>query len=92
LQKSDLLTSLLLDLLFLSLVFNLPVMKSMTLAELADRHEDLADVERLLTMDEFKELDRRVRSMSDRSLSQLVDECLRFREQKLRVHRIVVAP
>ncbi len=76
------------DMLFLSLVFNLPVMKSMTLVELAERQEDLADVDRLLQADEFKELDRRVRSMSDRSLAELVDECLRFREQKLRVHRL----
>ena len=35
LQKKDLLTSLLLDLLFISIVFNLNVMKSMTLSELS---------------------------------------------------------
>lgn len=33
-------TSLLLDLLFLAMVFQLPVMKSMTLTELCDRHTE----------------------------------------------------
>lgn len=53
-QKKDLLTSLLLDLLFLAIVFNLPVMKSMTLSELSNRPEDLANPEELLTQEEYK--------------------------------------
>lgn len=46
-------TSLLLDLLFLSIVFHLPVMKSMTLTELCDRHTELEDVDKLLKQEEY---------------------------------------
>uniref|UniRef100_A0A9J2P9Y6 BTB domain-containing protein n=1 Tax=Ascaris lumbricoides TaxID=6252 RepID=A0A9J2P9Y6_ASCLU len=86
--KKDLLTSLLLDLLFLAIVFNLPVMKSMTLSELSNRPEDLANPEELLTQEEYKSLDRRMRNMSDRNLVELIEEVQRFREQRLRVHLV----
>ncbi|VDM25366.1 unnamed protein product [Toxocara canis] len=86
--KKDLLTSLLLDLLFLAIVFNLPVMKSMTLSELSNRPEDLANPDELLTQDEYKNLDRRMRNMSDRNLIELIEEVQRFREQRLRVHLV----
>ena len=52
--KKDLLTSLVLELLFLSIVFNLPVMKSMTLSELSQRTEELAHPEKLLDQTEYK--------------------------------------
>ncbi|VDN56593.1 unnamed protein product [Dracunculus medinensis] len=53
-NKKDLITSLLLDLLFLAIVFNLPVMKSMTLAELSSRTDELVNVEELLKQDEYR--------------------------------------
>lgn len=46
-------TSLLLNLLFLSMVFYLPIMKSMTLIELCDRHLELEDVDKLLKQEEY---------------------------------------
>lgn len=53
-QKKDITTCLLLDLLFNSIVFNLPVMKSMTLTELANRTHEFVDPEVMLEQDEFK--------------------------------------
>ncbi|EPB70011.1 hypothetical protein ANCCEY_10889 [Ancylostoma ceylanicum] len=52
--KKDLLTSLLLDLLFISIVFQLPVMKSMTLSELSNRTEELSHPDKLMEDDEYK--------------------------------------
>ncbi|KAH7680208.1 Protein C07F11.2, partial [Aphelenchoides avenae] len=86
--KKDLMTSLLLDLLFLAMVFQLPVMKSMTLTELCDRHAELEDVDKLLEKEEYKNLDKRIRQISDRNLHDLIDECRRFREQRLRVQSV----
>ncbi|TKR92419.1 hypothetical protein L596_007074 [Steinernema carpocapsae] len=87
-SKKDIMTSLLLDLLFLAMVFHLPVMKSMTMTELVPRHAELEDVDKLLEEEEYKKLDGRIRAMSDRNLSELIDECKRFREQTLRVQRV----
>ncbi|VDO74247.1 unnamed protein product [Onchocerca flexuosa] len=52
--KNDLITSLLLELLFLAIVFNLRVLKSITLSELSNRPEELEDPEILLNLDEYK--------------------------------------
>uniref|UniRef100_A0A915DYK0 Uncharacterized protein n=1 Tax=Ditylenchus dipsaci TaxID=166011 RepID=A0A915DYK0_9BILA len=87
-SKQDLLTSLLLELLFLSMVFQLPVMKSMTLTELCNRYSELENVDKLLKQEEYIHLDKRIRQMCDRNLAELVDECKRFREQRLRVHAV----
>ncbi|KAI6228976.1 hypothetical protein M3Y99_01156100 [Aphelenchoides fujianensis] len=81
-------TSLLLDMLFMACVFQLPILKSMTLSELSERFEELEDVERLLDEEEYQKLDKRIRKVSDRSLQDLVDECRRFREQRIRVQQI----
>jgi hypothetical protein len=35
-----------------------------------------------------RKLDKRIRQLCDRNLAELVDECKRFREQKLRVHTV----
>ena len=48
------LTSLLLDLLFLAMLFQLPVMKSMTLTELSERFDELRDVDELLKREEYQ--------------------------------------
>lgn len=53
-QKKDLLTSLLLDLLFISIVFQLPVMKSMTLSELSNRTDELSQPDKLMEDEEYK--------------------------------------
>ena len=53
-QKKDLLTSLLLELLFLAIVFKLPIMKAMTLSELSNRPNELMNPEVLLSQPEFK--------------------------------------
>ena len=53
-MKKELLTSLVLELLFLSIVFHLPVMKSMTLSELSQRTEELSKPEKLLEQMEYK--------------------------------------
>uniref|UniRef100_A0A7E4WD85 BTB domain-containing protein n=1 Tax=Panagrellus redivivus TaxID=6233 RepID=A0A7E4WD85_PANRE len=90
-SKRDLLTSLLLDLLFLAMMFQLPVMKSMTLTELADRCDELGDVNVLLREEEYQKLDKRIRQMSDRTLGDLVDECKKFREQRRRVEVVKIA-
>uniref|UniRef100_A0A0K0D0S5 BTB domain-containing protein n=1 Tax=Angiostrongylus cantonensis TaxID=6313 RepID=A0A0K0D0S5_ANGCA len=52
--KKDLLTSLLLDLLFISIVFQLSVMKSMTLSELANRTDELSQLNKLMEDEEYK--------------------------------------
>ncbi|CAJ0946745.1 unnamed protein product, partial [Mesorhabditis belari] len=85
--KKDLATSLILDLLFMSIVFHLPVMKSMTLSELSypTRAQELADPEKLLEQDEYRSLDKRMRTLSDRNLIELIEQCAQFREQRLRV-------
>ncbi|KAE9419869.1 hypothetical protein Angca_000676, partial [Angiostrongylus cantonensis] len=83
--KKDLLTSLLLDLLFISIVFQLSVMKSMTLSELANRTDELSQLNKLMEDEEYKVLDKRIRSLSDRNLVELVEQCLAFREQRNRV-------
>ncbi|KAK0426435.1 hypothetical protein QR680_009708 [Steinernema hermaphroditum] len=88
--KKDIITSLLLDLLFLAMVFHLPVMKSMTMSELVDRHSELEDVDKLLEDEEYRKLDGRIRAMSDRNLAELIDECKRFREQTLRIQRVAI--
>uniref|UniRef100_A0AC35GPZ7 BTB domain-containing protein n=1 Tax=Panagrolaimus sp. PS1159 TaxID=55785 RepID=A0AC35GPZ7_9BILA len=87
-SKKDLLTSLLLDLLFLAMLFQLPVMKSMTLTELSERYVEIRDINEILKQDEYQKLDKRVRQMSDRNLNDLVDECRKFREQQKRVEII----
>ncbi|KAI1697025.1 hypothetical protein Ddc_19988 [Ditylenchus destructor] len=86
--KQDLMTSLLLNLLFLAMVFQLPVMKSMTMTELCNRHHEIETVDKLLEQEEYRDLDKRIRKMCDRNLAELVDEIRRFREQKLRVHPV----
>ncbi|VDN87218.1 unnamed protein product [Brugia pahangi] len=53
-SKKDLITSLLLELLFLGIVFNLRVLKSMTLSELSDRPDELNGPDALLALDEYK--------------------------------------
>ncbi|EJW76305.1 hypothetical protein WUBG_12787, partial [Wuchereria bancrofti] len=52
-SKRDLITSLLLELLFLAIVFNLRVLKSMTLSELSDRPDELNVPDALLALDEY---------------------------------------
>ncbi|KAI6182373.1 hypothetical protein M3Y97_00373200 [Aphelenchoides bicaudatus] len=87
--KRDIQTSLLLNLLFLAMVFNLPVLKSMTLTELCERSNELNDVDSLLEQEDYEKLDNRIKRMSgDRSLQDLIDECKRFREQRIRVEQI----
>ncbi|GMR54117.1 hypothetical protein PMAYCL1PPCAC_24312, partial [Pristionchus mayeri] len=85
--KKDLLTSLLLDLLFISIVFNLNVMKSMTLSELStpNRMEEIKRPDILMEDDEYKKLDKRIRSLSDRNLIELIEQCSTFAEQRSRV-------
>uniref|UniRef100_A0A7I4XY26 BTB domain-containing protein n=1 Tax=Haemonchus contortus TaxID=6289 RepID=A0A7I4XY26_HAECO len=89
--KKDLLTSLLLDLLFISIVFQLPVMKSMTLSELSNRTEELSQPDKLMEDDEYKVLDKRVRSLSDRNLVELIEQCIAFAEQRNRVQVITLS-
>ncbi|VDO22833.1 unnamed protein product [Haemonchus placei] len=89
--KKDLLTSLLLDLLFISIVFQLPVMKSMTLSELSNRTEELSQPDKLMEDDEYKVLDKRVRSLSDRNLVELIEQCVAFAEQRNRVQVITLS-
>nr|CAD2192487.1 unnamed protein product [Meloidogyne enterolobii] len=87
--KKELMTSLILDLFFIAMVFRLPVMKSMTLTELCDRYYEMEDLGILMERDEYKSLDKRIRQLcGDRNLADLVDECKRFREQCLRVQRV----
>ncbi|KAK6021332.1 hypothetical protein OSTOST_12993 [Ostertagia ostertagi] len=89
--KKDLLTSLLLDLLFISIVFQLPVMKSMTLSELSNRTEELSQPDKLLEDEEYKVLDKRIRSLSDRNLVELIEQCVAFAEQRNRVQVIALS-
>nr|CAD2183693.1 unnamed protein product [Meloidogyne enterolobii] len=87
--KKELMTSLILDLFFIAMVFRLPVMKSMTLTELCDRYYEMEDLAILMEREEYKSLDKRIRQLcGDRNLADLVDECKRFREQCLRVQRV----
>ncbi|CAD6186247.1 unnamed protein product [Caenorhabditis auriculariae] len=86
--KKDLITSLLLDLLFIAIVFNLPVMKSMTLSELANRTHEFVNPEGLMLQDEYKQLDRRMKDLADRSITELIEQCIAFRDQKARVRSI----
>lgn len=88
--KKDLLTSLLLDLLFISIVFQLPVMKSMTLSELSNRTDELSQPDKLMEDEEYKMLDKRVRSLSDRNLIELIEQCIVFAEQRSRVQVIAL--
>ncbi|WKX91183.1 hypothetical protein Q1695_009763 [Nippostrongylus brasiliensis] len=90
--KKDLLTSLLLDLLFISIVFQLPVMKSMTLSELSNRTEELSQPDKLMEDEEYKVLDKRVRSLSDRNLVELIEQCVAFAEQRNRVQVVALNP
>ncbi|CAI4230082.1 unnamed protein product [Auanema sp. JU1783] len=89
--KKDLVTSLVLDLLFLSIVFNLPVMKSMTLSELSRRTDELKSIDRLMEQEEYKNLDKRIKSLSDRNLMELVEQCMTFKEQRNRVKTIILS-
>nr|CAD2168604.1 unnamed protein product [Meloidogyne enterolobii] len=87
--KKELMTSLILDLFFIAMVFRLPVMKSMTLTELCDRYYEMEDLAILMEREEYKSLDKRIQQLcGDRNLADLVDECKRFREQCLRVQRV----
>uniref|UniRef100_A0A1I7SA93 BTB domain-containing protein n=1 Tax=Bursaphelenchus xylophilus TaxID=6326 RepID=A0A1I7SA93_BURXY len=86
--KREIMTSLLLDLLFISMVFNLPVMKCMTLTELSERYNELETVDKLLQKDEYKKLNERIQRISDRNLHDLIDECKKFREQRVRVQQL----
>ncbi|KAF7637086.1 hypothetical protein Mgra_00003475 [Meloidogyne graminicola] len=87
--KKELMTSLILDLFFIAMVFRLPVMKSMTLTELCDRYHEMEDIGLLLEREEYRSLDKRIRQLcGDRNLADLIDECKRFREQCLRVQRV----
>ncbi|GMT28924.1 hypothetical protein PFISCL1PPCAC_20221, partial [Pristionchus fissidentatus] len=85
--KKDLFTSLLLDLLFISIVFNLNVMKSMTLSELStpERMEEIKRPDLLMEDEEYKKLDKRIRSLSDRNLIELIEQCSTFADQRSRV-------
>jgi len=47
-------TSLILDLFFIAMVFRLPVMKSMTLTELCDRYYEMEDLAILMEREEYK--------------------------------------
>ncbi|CEF64511.1 Hypothetical protein SRAE_1000276500 [Strongyloides ratti] len=86
--KKDIKTSIILDFLFLSMVFQLPVMKSMTLCESTERYKEIRDVEALMKLEEYQEIDKRIRSMSERNLPELIDEIKKFREQKMRIQRV----
>uniref|UniRef100_A0A0R3RJX6 BTB domain-containing protein n=1 Tax=Elaeophora elaphi TaxID=1147741 RepID=A0A0R3RJX6_9BILA len=86
-SKNDLITSLLLELLFLAIVFNLRVLKSMTLSELSIRPE-LDGPDMLLTLDEYKNLDHRITKLSGSSLVKVIEEVKRFREQRLRTKQM----
>ncbi|MFH4980489.1 hypothetical protein AB6A40_007198 [Gnathostoma spinigerum] len=83
-SKRDLLTSLLLDLLFLSVVFHLPLLKSLTISELSDRPDELASPEKLLEQKEYQSINSRMRGLCDLSLVELINEVKMFREQRLR--------
>ncbi|CAB3410558.1 unnamed protein product [Caenorhabditis bovis] len=83
--KKDISTCLLLDLLFNAIVFNLAVMKSMTLSELSNRAHEFVDVELLLQQEEYQNLDKRMKNLADRNLPELIEQCVNFREQKARV-------
>uniref|UniRef100_A0AAF5Q037 Uncharacterized protein n=1 Tax=Wuchereria bancrofti TaxID=6293 RepID=A0AAF5Q037_WUCBA len=87
-SKRDLITSLLLELLFLAIVFNLRVLKSMTLSELSDRPDELNVPDALLALDEYKNLDRRMIKLSGSNLVEVIEEVQRFRKQKLRTKLI----
>ncbi|VDM94808.1 unnamed protein product [Thelazia callipaeda] len=89
-SKKDLITSLLLDLLFLTIVFNLPILKSMTLSELSNRPEELNEPHALLALEEYKSIDRRMKKLSGRNLIELIEEVKRFREQRLRTQLVHV--
>jgi hypothetical protein len=52
--KRDIQTCLLLNLLFLSMGYDLPIMKSMLLTELCDRSEELNNIDRMLEQEEYK--------------------------------------
>ncbi|KAL3998972.1 hypothetical protein ACH3XW_17265 [Acanthocheilonema viteae] len=83
-SKKNLITSLLLELLFLAIVFNLRVLKSMTLSELSNRPEELDEPDAILAHDEYKNLDRRMIKFSGSNLVEVIEEVQRFREQRLR--------
>ncbi|EFO20827.1 hypothetical protein LOAG_07663 [Loa loa] len=87
-SKKDLITSLLLELLFLAIVFNLRVLKSMTLSELSNRPEELDGPDALLALDEYKDLDRRMTKLNGSNLIEVIREVQRFREQRLRTKLI----
>ncbi|CAI5439756.1 unnamed protein product [Caenorhabditis angaria] len=88
--KKDISTCLLLDLLFNSIVFNQPVMKSMTLSELSNRTHEFVDLDGLLQQDEFVDLDKRMHNLADRNLTELIEQCINFRDQKARVRILPV--
>ncbi|VDK86437.1 unnamed protein product [Litomosoides sigmodontis] len=83
--KKDLITSLLLELLYLAIVFNLRLLKSMTLSELSTRPEELDEPDALLALDEYKNLDRRMLRLSGSNLTEVIEEVQHFREQRLRI-------
>ncbi|PIC55048.1 hypothetical protein B9Z55_000487 [Caenorhabditis nigoni] len=89
--KKDIGTCLLLDLLFNSIVFSLPVMKSMTLTELANRTHEFVEPDSLLEQEEYKNLDKRMRNLADRNLVEIIEQCVTFRDQKARVRVLPVA-
>lgn len=89
--KKDIGTCLLLDLLFNSIVFSLPVMKSMTLTELANRTNEFVQPDSLLEQEEYKNLDKRMRSLADRNLVEIIEQCVTFRDQKARVRVLPTA-
>ncbi|EFO96042.1 hypothetical protein CRE_20559 [Caenorhabditis remanei] len=91
LKKKDIGTCLLLDLLFNSIVFNLPVMKSMTLTELANRTHEFVEPDSLLDQEEYKNLDKRMRNLADRNLVEIIEQCVTFRDQKARVRVLPTA-
>ncbi|VDM95540.1 unnamed protein product [Onchocerca ochengi] len=88
--KKDLITSLLLELLFLAIVFNLRVLKSITLSELSNRPEELDESETLLTLDEYKNLERRMMKLGGSNLLEVIEEVHRFREQRLRAKLVKI--
>ncbi|CAG9532096.1 unnamed protein product [Cercopithifilaria johnstoni] len=87
-SEKDLITSLLLELLFLAIVFNLRVLKSMTLSELSNRPEELDEPDALLALEEYKDLDRRMIQLSGSNLAEVIGEVQNFREQRLRTKLI----
>ncbi|KAM3720619.1 Aspartate--tRNA(Asp/Asn) ligase [Dirofilaria immitis] len=89
-SKKDLITSLLLELLYLAIVFNLRVLKSITLSELSNRPEELDEPDALLVLDEYKNLDCRMIKLSGSNLVEVIEEVQRFREQRLRTKLVKI--